>query len=176
MWYVLQVRTGSEERIIAQCKNIMSEEILKRCFVPYYEEKKKIDGEWKKLQKLLFPGYIFMVSEHIDEVEKQMKKVFGMKKILKTGEEIVAISKKEENLLKRLGLDDKELVEMSEGIIEGEQIIVTDGPLIGMEGIIRKVDRHKRKCWFETEMFGRMQRIEIGLEIVEKRETLRVEE
>ena len=58
---------------------------------------------------------------------------------------------------------------MSTGIIEGEQVIVTGGPLMGMEGYIRKIDRHKRKAWVELEMFGRIQRVEIGLEIVEVR-------
>ena len=40
MWYVVQVRTGTEESIRIQCEKQMSEEVLKRCFIPYYEEKK----------------------------------------------------------------------------------------------------------------------------------------
>ena len=60
-------------------------------------------------------------------------------------------------------------MKMSEGIIEGAKIIVTRGPLMGKEGYIKKVDRHKRKARLELEMFGRMQEIVVGLEIVEKR-------
>ena len=60
-------------------------------------------------------------------------------------------------------------MKMSEGIIEGDQIIVTRGPLCGKEGLIQKIDRHKRKAWLEMKMFGREQRVEVGLEIVEKR-------
>ena len=40
---------------------------------------------------------------------------------------------------------------------------------MGKEGYIKKVDRHKRKARLELEMFGRMQEIVVGLEIVEKR-------
>ena len=57
---------------------------------------------------------------------------------------------------------------MSEGFIEGDKFIVTRGPLCGKEGLIQKINRHKRKAWLEVEMFGRKQEIEVGLEIVAK--------
>ena len=56
-------------------------------------------------------------------------------------------------------------MEMSEGIIEPSRIRILSGPLMGMEGQIRKIDRHKRKAWIEVELFGRIQRVEVGLEI-----------
>ena len=37
MWYVVQVRTGTEKEIITQCEKKIDHGILKRCFVPYYE-------------------------------------------------------------------------------------------------------------------------------------------
>ena len=42
MWYVMQVRTGSEENIQLQCQKDISSDILEDCFIPYYEEKKNI--------------------------------------------------------------------------------------------------------------------------------------
>ena len=38
----------------------------------------------------------------------------------------------------------------------------------GMEGLIRKIDRHKRMAYLEVEMFGRMVEMRAGLEIIEK--------
>ena len=67
-------------------------------------------------------------------------------------------------MLKKLGGDDH-IVEMSEGIIEGSQIIIESGPLEGQEAYITKIDRHKRKAWLEIPMFGGVQKIEVGLEI-----------
>ena len=55
MWYVLQVRTGTEESIRTQCRSNISEAVLKRCFIPYYEEKRRIRGTWTVLKKVLFP-------------------------------------------------------------------------------------------------------------------------
>ena len=63
---------------------------------------------------------------------------------------------------------DEQIVSMSEGIIEGTQVIITSGSLMGMEGLIKKIDRHKRKAWLDLELFGRMQQVEVGLEITRK--------
>ena len=53
MWYVVQVRTGTEESIRIQCEKQMSEEVLRRCFIPYYEESVEDGQLWKKS---CFPG------------------------------------------------------------------------------------------------------------------------
>lgn len=49
-----------------QCRKNVSEEVLERCFIPYYEERKRICGEWTTQKKVLFPGYVFMVRENIE--------------------------------------------------------------------------------------------------------------
>ena len=61
------------------------------------------------------------------------------------------------------------LVEMSVGYMEGERIVVMEGPLMGKEGMICKVDRHKRIAVIEVEMFGKTTTAKVGLEIVAKR-------
>lgn len=58
---------------------------------------------------------------------------------------------------------------MSEGVIESGQVRIYQGPLQGMEGYIKKIDRHKKKAWLKIKMFGRMQMVQVGLEIVEWR-------
>ena len=167
MWYVLQVRTGTEESIRTQCRSNISEAVLKRCFIPYYEEKRRIRGTWTVLKKVLFPGYVFVVTDRLDELYQSLKTVIGLTKLIGTGQEIVPLTEEEKSFLLELGGEDQ-VMEMSEGIIEGDRVIVTKGPLKGKEGMIRKIDRHKRKVWLEMKMFGKMQKVEAGLEIVAK--------
>lgn len=168
MWYVLQVRTGTEESIRLQCRNNIPEAVLERCFIPYYEEKKRIRGEWTIQKKVLFPGYVFVVTEDLNHLYDSLKTVIGLTKLIGTGKEIVPLTEEEKDFLLGFG-GEEQVVKMSEGIIEGTKIIVTQGPLMGKEGYIKKVDRHKRKARLELEMFGRMQEVVVGLEIVEKR-------
>ena len=167
MWYVVQVRSGTEETIRMQCIRRIPEEILERCFIPYYEERKHIQGTWVTNRKILFPGYVFAVTENLEKLYESLKQIIGLTKLIGTGKEIIPLTEREQNFLLEFGGEDQ-VVEMSEGIIEHSVIKVTSGPLQGKEGYIRKIDRHKRKAWMELEMFGRKQTVQVGLEIVAK--------
>lgn len=57
---------------------------------------------------------------------------------------------------------------MSSGIIENDRVQILSGPLMGMEGNIRRIDRHKRIAYMEIEMFGRTVEMKVGLEIIRK--------
>lgn len=167
MWYVVQVRTGTEESIRQQCEKNIDKEVMERCFIPCYEERRHIRGEWITLKKVLFPGYVFVVTDKLDKLYQNLKSIIGLTKLLGTGREIVPLTEEEERFLKKFG-GGEQVVVMSEGIIEQSQVKVTSGPLMGMEGYIRKIDRHKRKAWLEMELFGRKQMVQVGLEIVAK--------
>ena len=125
-------------------------------------------GNGRYREKSFSPGYIFVISDNIDRLYESLKRVIGLTKLIGTGNEIIPLTEEEKSFMIQFG-GEEQIVKMSEGIIEGDQIIVLKGPLKGQEGYIRKIDRHKRKAWMEIPMFGRVQNIEIGLEIVSKR-------
>ncbi len=167
MWYVVQVHSGTEERILLQCEKKISDAGMERCFIPYYEEKRKIKGNWSVQKKILFPGYLFVISDDLTSLYQELKGVIGLTKLLGTGDEIVPLKQEEIEFLQRFG-GEEQVVEMSEGIIENDKVIILSGPLKGLEGYIRKIDRHKRKAYLEMPMFGQIQNIEVGLEVVAK--------
>lgn len=166
-WYVIQVRTGTEESIRIQCQSNISSSVLERCFIPYYEEKKHIRGEWITQKKVLFPGYVFVVTDNLNQLYESLRSVIGLTKLIGTGRDIVSLTDQEKYFLREFG-GDKQMVPMSEGIIENSKVHVYSGPLKGKEAYIRKIDRHKRKAWLEIEMFGGLQKVQVGLEIVAK--------
>jgi len=168
MWYVVQVRSGTEDRIVSQCQNVIDAGVLERCFVPYYEERKKYHGTWHTEKKILFPGYVFMVSSQLTALHKSLQGVIGMTRLLGTGNEIVPLREEEIGLLQKMGVGEMPM-KVSEGMIENDTVVITEGPLTGMEGHIRRIDRHKRKAWLDIDMLGRTMRIEAGLEIIEKK-------
>ena len=59
-------------------------------------------------------------------------------------------------------------MKMSEGYIEGDQLVITDGPLTYYEGKIVKINRHKRTAVLEVEFLGRKNQVTVGLEVVGK--------
>lgn len=169
MWYVIQVRTGTEEDIKLQCERRIPSEIMERCYIPYYERKRKIRGTWHMEQRILFPGYVFVISDALEELFMGLKSVIGLTKLIGTGREIIPLTEQEVLLMQRLGNNDG-LVELSCGVIQGGRTVITSGPLKGLEGCIRHIDRHKRTAKLELELMGRIVETQVGLEILEKYE------
>lgn len=168
MWYVIQVVGGTEHKIKQKCEDKINKAILEQCFIPLYEEKIKQKGVWQIKHKILFPGYIFVVTKDVQALFIELKKVDGFTKLLGIGDDIVPLSKKEVKTIERLG-GDKHIVKLSIGYIEGDKVTITSGALEGLETTIRKIDRHKRKAWIEIEMFNDIKLVEVGLEILWKK-------
>lgn len=169
MWYIAQVRNGSEEQVRNKCIRAADKRVLEQCFIPRYKEMKKYQGAWHTQEKLLFPGYVFMISSHAEELNKSICNVIkpGTVKMLGTGDEIVPLKESETKLLEHMGVRENAL-DISKGVIKDGVTHVTEGPLTGLESYIRKIDRHKRKAWLEFDLSGSMVRMEAGLEITEK--------
>lgn len=167
MWYVIQTRTGQERKIKTIIENTLSPEVYSDCKIIYYEMMRKYQGKWHAEKRAMFPGYLFVESDDVEELFHQLRRIPELTKLLGYGKDIVAISKEEEEFLRRItGGDDT--VEMSYGVQEGDRVVVNEGCLVGLESIIRKIDRHKRRAFIDVEILGVTRQVEIGLEIVEK--------
>jgi transcriptional antiterminator NusG len=162
----MQLRSGTEHKILAKLTSLADPEILERGFVPLYEQKKRYQGKWHIEEKILFPGYLFLVTDKIDKLVQELSRILGSSHILKTGDEIVPLTDQEVELLQRMGKQDQK-VEMSIGIIVNDKVRITSGPLVGMEGLIKRINRHKRVANLSLEMFGGVTDFQVGLEIIE---------
>ena len=167
MWYVIQVRTGTEESVRKQCERPVDHHAMERCFIPYQEQLKRYMGQWHKEMMPLFPGYVFADSQDVDLLFEELKRVTRLTKLLGTGSAIVPLTSEEIAILKRLGKEEQ-IVTISKGLIADNQVKILEGPLKELEGAICKIDRHRRKAWLELVTFGKIQRVEVGLEILEK--------
>ncbi|WP_165249188.1 antiterminator LoaP [Adlercreutzia sp. ZJ141] len=168
MWYVAQVQAGRETATRNLCKLMVSPQAMEDCFVPEYETMWKVRGEWRLVHRLLFSGYVFFVSDDPKELHKQLLRVPMPIRIL--GNEKNAyfpLTDKERDWFLSF-MDGNHVVRMSEGYITGDKVTVTRGPLMGFEGSIRKIDRHKRRAYLDVKLFGRTVPASVGLEIVRK--------
>ena len=73
--------------------------------------------------------------------------------------------KHEENLLLNL-MKDKEIIDISEGYMEGDKVHITAGPLLGQEGIIKKVKPRQGVAIIEMNIFNRTTEVSLGLELI----------
>lgn len=167
MWYVVKVRTGAEENTRTKYVENVSETVLEKCSVFYYEEMRHFRGEWVTQKRVFLPGYLFVATEEIDELERQLRRVDGKAGFLGNDGGILPLSQEETDFLEGLG-GKEQIIRMSEGVIEKSQLKVMAGPLRGKERMIRKIDRHKRRAYLEVPMFGGMQTVRAGLEVKSK--------
>ncbi len=168
--YVVQVLTGREKQVKHLIEKIVHRDLIEECFIPYFKLKKRMQGEWQLVEERLTPGYLYVTTRDIDSVQQALWGVPSFTKLLGNDGGFIPLRKDEMQWLDKLTGAGDRTVDMSEGIIEGDQILITAGPLKGLEALIRKVDRHKRLAYIDMHMFGRTKTIRVGLEIVSKRD------
>ena len=167
MWYVIQVYTGRELEIARQCRERVVAE-GEDVFVPLAERWTKVHGERTLITSRLFPGYVFIETDQIEDFSNRLNRIYTMTKVLRTGEEMTPIQPEEEEYLRRLGGNDH-VVKYSEGYLEGEQLVVTSGPLKDFKGKVKKVLRHKRLVVMEVPLLGHEVEVTLGMGITERR-------
>ncbi len=166
-WYVIHVRTGKEEAVCYKIRTRVPGNLWEECFVPQVENIYKKAGEYKKVISPLFPGYVFIVCQDPEKIAVSLRGVPDFTRILKTGEDFEPLRQQEvDNLLTLAGRELR--VEMSTGYIVGDKICIVEGPMKGMDGAIRKINRHKRIAMVEVPFLGRPTLIRLPLEIVSK--------
>ena len=169
MWYVIQVVGGQEHAVIHQIEKLVDSDTFSSCFVPQYEIKKRYSGVWKYVKEILFPGYVFVDTKTPEVFRKELNKVSRMTRLLHDGnEQFIPLADEEKTLISAFVGDDDHVMKMSEGIIEGDEIIILKGPLMNHMGLVKKIDRHKRLAYLELYMCGRPITIKAGLEIIKK--------
>lgn len=172
MWYVIQVHTGAEAEVCRQCRNrIMDKD--EDVFVLLAERMTKIQGEWSLVTGRLFPGYVFVETERIEDFYRRLKNMGNAAKVLRTGEEMTSVYPEEENYLRMLG-GEEHIVRYSQGYIEGEELIVMSGAMKEYCGKVKKVLRHKRLVVLEIPLMGRMVEVTVGMGIVSRQGDIRI--
>lgn len=166
--YVVQVSGGGEKRVRRLILRLLPD-VVEDCYTPAYEIKRRVRGEWKLVRGTFLPGYVFVQTSDPEAVMQGLRSVPAFTRLLGNSEESIAHLTDDEVAWLNAFTDAKtHVVEMSEGVIEGDRVLVAKGPLRGHEAQIMRVDRHRRIAELEVHMFGRSKRIKVGLEIVRK--------
>lgn len=166
-WYVLFVKAGQEQKV----EVLLNKWLDRKVFTPFIllqQKLFKIGGIEKLELKPLFPGYVFIKSEvsgleFIKSINKYISDSYDIIRILKYSDTEIAMRECEQNML--LKLCNNNCIEVSNGVKDGNKINITDGPLRGLESMVRKIDRHKRQAWIEMEVMGSTRLISMALEI-----------
>ena len=121
------------------------------------------DGEWEKVQSVTFQKYIFVETAEPEDFRLRLRRIPGLTKFLTVGDDIVPIFPEEEKLLRMLGGDDH-VIGSSVVYKEGDRVTVISGALVGMEGLVRWMDRRQRWVRIAVRLADRETLIKLGAE------------
>lgn len=166
--YAIQVGSGQEAKVEELIRRFVHESVIGEIFVPRFETMRRWKGEWHKRAERLAPGYLFVETHDAEKLALQLRRVPAFTKVLGNNEVFIPLNDEEVAWLNAFTGGDRRVIEMSEGIVEGDKVIVLRGPLRGHEAEIKRIDRHRRMAELEVSMLGRMKTIRLGLEIISK--------
>ena len=171
MYYVIQVKTGKENETIQDILKNKPDDPSFDVFSPYRKAIKKFKGIEKEVIERCFPGYVFVETNDVKELFRQLYFTPGFQKLLgreEGTENFLPLDKDESRMVDILySKNNNRITEISNiQVREGEMIRVLDGPLMGLETKIKKVNLHKRTVTIEYMMCGRLVTSNISINIV----------
>lgn len=178
-YYVIQVSAGSESLTEEYIEKMVSGDTFIKVFHPMRLVRKKFGDEWKDVHQKLLPGYVFVRTSAPEEFFTELKKVPKMTKMLgKEDDFFFPLNDEEEEWLRWLlgkceESEDNPYTAYEVGlsyaeIDENDKIKIVAGPLVGLEGEIKRIKKHKRLAEIETTLMGNKIRVSMGLEFVKK--------
>ncbi|KJB87178.1 hypothetical protein AZ66_14560 [Paenibacillus sp. E194] len=192
-WYALFVETGSED-IVQKCLKLQfCQKDLYAC-VPKRLVPEKKDGRFYGVVKTLFPGYLLINTKMTPSMYYELKKLpkyyrllrnsaFLLDKIYRRSQTLIDshkvegnqiynyddfFSKIEEEEIRQILqlINNENIIEYSNVIVEDSKVSVQSGPLYGLEGIIKKIDKRKRRAQIAISLCGGERLIDVGIEIL----------
>ena len=167
--YVLFVLGKNENRI----KEYINKHTFHEAIVPVVVKLLKRKSTIIRDERILFPSYVFVRSELQPNEFKSYAQQFlynlpGFIKILSYKEsELDALSQDEIRFLQPFFKNNGEF-ESSIGFIEDDKVVITSGPLVGLESKIMYINRHKKQARLQVTLFNEIKEVNVSLEILSK--------
>lgn len=163
-WYALFVATGEEDKIKARINYKLEGEM--RAIVPKRRMRERRNGKWEEKLRTLFPGYILLNGRMNCEVCNLMREVPGVFRLLSNGDGPQEIYESEIDIIGRLTADG-EIIGSSRVCVEGGNVVVMDGPLFGLGGYIKAIDKRKGRVKVILNLMGEPRTVELSVALVQ---------
>lgn len=162
-WYVIHVLTGKELDV----KDVLQKEGFKS-LVPRRNLRERKNGKWREVERLLFPGYVFVSVEMTENNYYFISGIPGVIDILRgasSSPEPVPFD--EMQVIFRLTRNG-DMVGISDVLFDGDSVKVLSGPLQGYEGLIVKVDKRRFRAKVKFLLAGLEKFVELGINAISK--------
>jgi transcriptional antiterminator NusG len=169
-YYAIQVKTRAEEKYIRLFK-ALHPDFQAEIFFPKRQIDERRQGVIVSRTPGIFPGYIFLElddDESLLEYQWDFRRTEGFFRFLRSNQNIRALQGKDLELvlhfIKRVGpVAGKSKVYFN----ENSRIMVMEGPLLGLEGKIIKVDKRKGRAKIKLDLYDDSFTIDLAFELIQ---------
>jgi transcription termination/antitermination protein NusG len=177
-WFVIHTLSGQEQKVKESIERRLKaeemEECIKEVLVPMEKVAEVRNGKKTVTSRKLYPGYVFIDIELLDENQKLREKPWYF--IRDTpgiigfvgGERPTPTPSEDIELIKSqiAASEDTERPKVSFEV--GETVKINDGPFLNFSGVIEEIDPDKGKLKVTVNVFGRNTPVELEYWKVEK--------
>jgi transcriptional antiterminator NusG len=169
-YFAVQVKTRGEEKFIRHLRAFHPEVSF-----PIYFPKRAVNlrrrGRIYPTTAAIFPGYIFLEVEDEGELLSRqwaLRRTEGFYRFLRSNQNISPLFGKDLELvlhfIKKVG----PLAGSSKAYFdENARIVITEGPLMGLEGNIVKVDKRKGRAKIKLDLYDDSFSIDLAFEVIQ---------
>jgi transcriptional antiterminator NusG len=170
-YYAFQVRARGEEKFIKFFKALHPEVSFK-----LYFPQRRLDirrrGKIHQSLAAIFPGYIFVEiddqnGEDISAHHWAFRRTEGFFRFLKSNQNITPLVDRDLELVLHFIKKAGPVAGVSRAYFnENARIVVTEGPLMGLEGKIIKVDKRKGRAKIKLDLYDDSFSIDLAFEVI----------
>jgi transcription antitermination factor NusG len=151
-WYALHVRSRHEKVVHAQLEAKKQD-----VFLPLYSARRKWADRWKVVSLPLFPGYVFCRFDPPSRYS--VLATTGVIDIVRLGSEPTAIPDSEIEAVQMI-VNSPVPAEPYPNLVEGQSVIISDGPLNGLVATLANV-RNALRLVVNVQLLGRAVLVEM---------------
>ena len=168
MWYVIQVSTGRERAACDLIEQHVDGSLFAECFVPRRTVAFQVGDGWDTTTEPLFPGYVIVDTAHPRRLHSRLAALPDFLRLLDVDGDFLPLNDDEVAWIDGFTKRGHRVVDMSRAVVEGGIVRIMDGPLVGREAQVKRINRRKRRAILELSILGRTVEVPMGLEVVRK--------
>lgn len=166
-YYAIQVKTRCEDKFIKLFRAQYPDIKLQIHFLKRLLDIRRA-GSLKTTTPAVFPGYLFIEAENDEEIHAfqwKFRRTEGFYRFLKSNQNITPLSDKDLELVLHFINNAGPVAGRSKVYFnENSRIIVVEGPLMGLEGRILKVDKRKGRAKIKLDLYDDSFTIDLAFE------------
>lgn len=135
-------------------------------FIPNFKPRLRYTANGSIQPSLSFPVILSATRQIPRTVQQYLLRMDDFARVLSQDGQFVPLAKEEVQLIGGFTHKGDRVVPMSEALKDGDQVLVTAGPLLGHEGLIKTINRRKSTAYLELDLCGRRVTTRVGLAVL----------